>query len=163
MKHSLPKAQVVGKILKKAALSTDDAMKKLNPLQKNRLAKGKNVAVDLSFKESKAKSDLIKNIENRTNPKKLTREQLYQKAIEDMYKKKGGSTSMKKYQATGQVKQPKQIGTVPNIKDIKPKFPKNFDWDNEMKKPNSFDWDQKAVKMDTKKVVKKGGSIKRKK
>jgi len=124
-KKSLPKAQL-GKIVKaidkaadmfKAVDKVSDAKKVgkirqigiskpnvpgLSPSQKVRLTEGKDVhrgsgkLGNATVGEMRAKKDLEKAIQQRTNPKKLTKKEQYLKDVEDLYRKKGGAIKSKK-------------------------------------------------------------------
>lgn len=55
-----------------------------------------NVIKPMTLVEQNAKRALTKSIAYRTGVKKLTKKEQYQKAIDDMYRKKGGSVKSKK-------------------------------------------------------------------
>lgn len=71
------------------------ATKELSEFQKARLASGKSVGA-ATLAEQKAKRDLNKSISTTTGAKKLTKKEQYQKAIDDMNRKKGGQVKSKK-------------------------------------------------------------------
>lgn len=72
-------------------------MKKIPKAQAGKIVKSVVKAVKpLTLAEQNAKRALNKSIEYRTGVKKLTKKELYQKAIDDMYRKKGGSVKSKK-------------------------------------------------------------------
>jgi len=82
---------------KKAMNTAKSSSKELSVYQKERAASGKpvwrgsNPKGNMTMKEIQAKKDLQKAVKNRTSPKKLTKEQQYQKDIESSYYKKGGA------------------------------------------------------------------------
>jgi hypothetical protein len=124
-KKAMPKAQL-GKIVKaidkaadmfKAVDKVSDAKKVgkirqigiskpgvpgLSPSQKKALAEGKDIhrgsgrLGNATVDEMRAKKDLEKAIQQRTNPKKLTKKEQYLKDVEDLYRKKGGAIKTKK-------------------------------------------------------------------
>jgi len=124
-KKAMPKAQL-GKIVKaidkaadmfKAADKVSDAKKVgkirqigiskpgvpgLSPSQKNALAEGKDIhrgsgkLGNATVEEMRAKKALEKAIQQRTNPKKLSKKEQYLKDVEDLYRKKGGAIKTKK-------------------------------------------------------------------
>jgi hypothetical protein len=90
--------------LKKAATKSDVAKgqtknvsKELSVYQKERMAQGKpvyrgsNPKGNMTMREIQAKKDLQKAVQKK--PKKLTKEQQYQKDIEDSYRQTGGATT----------------------------------------------------------------------
>lgn len=95
------KASDMKKALSKAKQSMN-ASKELSVYQKERMAKGKpvyrgsNPKGNMTMKEIQAKKDLQKAVQNRKKAKPLTKEQQYQKAIEDSYRKTGGAVKSKK-------------------------------------------------------------------
>lgn len=124
-KKAMPKAQL-GKIVKaidkaadmfKAVDKVNDAKKVgkirqigiskpnvpgLSPSQKKALAEGKDIhrgsgkIGNATVAEMRAKKDLEKAIQQRTNPKKLSKKEQYLKDVEDLYRKKGGAIKTKK-------------------------------------------------------------------
>jgi hypothetical protein len=87
--------QFLNKAVKPIAKTAKPAVKELSEFQKARLASGKSIT-GLGLAEQKAKRDLSKSISSTAGTKKLTKKEQYQKAIDDMNRKKGGQINTKK-------------------------------------------------------------------
>jgi len=101
MAKKLMKAQVgralqfLNKAVKPVVKATKPAVKELTEFQKARLASGKTISGG-NLAEQKAKRELNKSISTTTGAKKLSKKEQYQKAIDDMNRKKGGAVKLKK-------------------------------------------------------------------
>jgi hypothetical protein len=95
----LAKAQV-GKVIQSITKAVKPAIKaapkELTEFQKARIASGKPISVNVTIDEQKTKRALNKAISERTGAKKLSKKEAYQKAIDDMNRKKGGVVKSKK-------------------------------------------------------------------
>lgn len=85
--------QFLNKAVKPIVKASKPAVKELTEFEKARLASGKTIGGNLA--EQRAKRELNKSISITTGPKKLSKKEQYQKAIDDMNRKKGGAVKLK--------------------------------------------------------------------